>query len=391
MKRLLFLLTFFLSPMLVTAQSPASVSIHVKEPAGIRRSAFPATARVSLDRGRMSDSTPARLLLNGTAVPAQVTPTAHWPDGSVQTLDVDFNASPGPNESLDFVFEYGSGVTPPAPGRGLTLAELGDAIQVGNVRFSRMGQPLMASVKYRDEAIGSGANGFQVTDSSGTVLNLADATDLALVVVKRGPLVATLKYTGTLLVGGTKTPFTMSAEMPSSKSWIKLSASVDDSARRVKSLALTTPLALGPLPWVWDFGTARWTYGQLRNATDTVTFTQTSRGGTAEWAVTTNAGGREQIAESNTLSRMPFGGWAHVQGGKEVVAVAVEEAAGFSGVVRMTQSGGGDARVELSPATPSTRHTLTVYEHFVSTPVQIGAATSPAAILAPLVVTVDPK
>ena len=36
-----------------------------------------------------------------------------------------------------------------------------------------------------------------------------------------------------------------------------------------------------------------------------------------------------------------------------------------------------------------TQHRLTVYEHFVATPVAIGAATNPMAMLTPLVVSVD--
>src|SRR5262245_22991786 len=95
---------------LALAQAPRSVTLTVRETAGIRRSTFPVTAVVSLAQGAFAAGASARLLLNGAAVPVQVTPTATWPDGSARSIDVDFSASPGPEESLTFVFEYGDGV-----------------------------------------------------------------------------------------------------------------------------------------------------------------------------------------------------------------------------------------------------------------------------------------
>jgi hypothetical protein len=85
---------------------------------------------------------------------------------------------------------------------------------------------------------------------------------------------------------------------------------------------------------------------------------------------------------------LPFAGWSHVQGGREVVALAVEQAATLNGTVRFSQSANGEGSVRLTPAAPAASHALTAYLHFVSTPVQIGAATAPPAILAPLSVTV---
>ena len=41
------------------------------------------------------------------------------------------------------------------------------------------------------------------------------------------------------------------------------------------------------------------------------------------------------------------------------------------------------------PAIPSTQQQIVLYEHFVATPVPIGAATNPMAMLSPLSVTVE--
>jgi hypothetical protein len=366
-----------------------TVAVTVRETAGIRRSAFPAVARVPLARGAFREAPPARLLLNGSEVPSQATAMERWPDGSVRWMDVDFNASPGPLESLTYAIEYGAGVAPPAPGRGLTLTELGDGIQIGNVRVSRAGSPLIVSVKYRGEAIGAGDNGFFVADEAGTAHALASAADLELSVIKRGPLVAALRYAGALTLGASRVPFTVSVEMPSSKSWIKLSADVSDPGRQVRGLSLATPLALGPWPWVWDLGTSRWTYGQLRAAGDRMRFERTAAA--ADWAVTTTINGRTQMAETAPQRAVPFAGWAHVQGASEVVAFAVEGTERHAGGVAIELAGDGQSRISLTAAAPGGRHQLTVYEHFVSMPVQIGAATAPPAILSPLVVSLDPR
>ena len=60
----------------------------------------------------------------------------------------------------------------------------------------------------------------------------------------------------------------------------------------------------------------------------------------------------------------------------------------WTGTTRASLDGGGQALFALEPSQPATRHDIAVTEHFVSTPVQIGAATSPSAILSPLTVSI---
>lgn len=372
------------------AAQPTTVAIHVRETGGIRRSAFPVTARVPLPRAALADTAYARLLLKDAEVPAQVTATSRWPDGSLQWVDVDFNVSPGPGDVVDYVFEYGPGVSAAAVARGLSVTEEPDAIQVGNVRFGRSAAPLMSSVKYRDEAIAAGVNGVMVIDAAGVEHALSSADGLKVEVTKRGPLVVALKYSGTVaLPGAARAPVSLTIEMPSSKSWVKFTAVVDDPSRQGSALTLSTPLALGPLPWVWDFGTSRWTYGQLRTATDNVVLRAARETSGVQWSVAAGPKGREQPVETNAIDHSPFNGWGHIQGGKEVVAFAVEGVADRNGTTRVALSGDGQTTFRFSPSPSQTHLELTVYEHFVATPVQIGAATSPPAILSPPFVFCD--
>ena len=118
----------------------------------------------------------------------------------------------------------------------------------------------------------------------------------------------------------------------------------------------------------------------MRNATDRVRFEKIAA--TNSWTVTTLANGRSQVAETGTWTTAPFAGWAHLQGAKEVVAVVMEGAREYPGV--SMEFGAEGSRFSLNPPNGASRHRLSVYEHFVSVPVQIGAATAPSAILSPL-------
>ena len=371
----------------LAAQAPLSVTLHVREAGGIRRTQFPVTARVPFPRGALQDAANIKLLLNQTEVPVQTAAESRWPDGSVQWLSVDLNATIAPAESQAYTLQYGNGVAAQPIARGLTVVETADTIQVGNIRFNKSGSPLVASVKYRDEAIAPGPNGLVVTDAAGATHDLTSASGLTVEIVKRGPLSVVVRYAGSIaLNAGSIAPFVLTVDMPNSKSWVKISAIVNDPDRRVRDIALHTPLALGAQPWVWDFGTTRWTYGALRNPTDSVAM---HHSGVGDWMVSTGPKGRLQPYETSTADRATFGGWGHVQGAKEVVAFAIEGMPARRGTYDVAIDGEGQTSFRFAAAAPQPQHELIVYEHFVSTPVQIGAATSPATILSPLIATCD--
>jgi hypothetical protein len=381
-----------LSASTVSFQSaPASIPLRVREVGGIRRTQFPVTAHVPFPRGVLRDPANVKLLNNQAEVPEQATVETRWPDGSVQWLSMDLNVTIGPNESQTYALQYGEGVQSETAVRGLMVAEEADAIQVGNIRFNKSGSPLIASVKYRDEVIGTGANGLSVKEASGAAHDLTTADSVRAEIVKRGPLVVVVKYSGTIrLDEDAKAPFSLTIEMPNSKSWVKVQTSVDDPSQAIRDIAINLPLTFGAFPWVWDFGTSRWTYGSMRAATDSVMMSDTvDASGSAEWTVSSGPKGREVATETSQPDKATFGGWGHIQGAKEVVAYAVEGVKTRRGTYRIATEGTGQTTFQLTSPAAQAKHELTVYAHFVSTPVQIGAATSPAAILSPLVATCD--
>ena len=393
----------FLSFVTLGAQQAAPISIHVTETAGIRRTTYPVAARIEIPEHALpvADATHVRLRLNGADVPAQFSVPArlsHWPDGSVRQLDVDFNSSIGPRETLDYAVEYGANVAAPAAPRGLAVTETADTVQVGNVTFGKAANPLLQSVKYREEVIASrGPNGFAIVDAAGTSHDLSAAVmDMNLVTVpgngpsfiveKAGPLDVVLRYIGQVATDGTNgAPFELTVEMPNSKTWAKISLTVQDPRQQVRAIAFHTPLSLGAFPWLWDFGTANGTYGVFRAATDSATIAQATKPtGRTDWRVDVASGGRPaQMAESETDAPADAR-WGHIQGTRDSVAFAIAHPE--NGSSTLSVDGAGLLAVQFTPAQPAREHTLTVYEHFVASPVQVGAVTTAAAMLAPLLV-----
>jgi hypothetical protein len=381
-----------LSALMMAAQTSQSVAFSVKETTGIRRGGYPVDVRVPFPKGALASASNARVMRNGLEVPAQFTGESNWPDGSVQWLDVDFNASIGPNEAQTYQVEYGSDVKPgAAPRGGLTVSEEDDAIQVGKVRFSKTGSPLLESVKYRDEDLAKGGTGFAVADAAGKWVELKSAEAPEVEVVKRGPLLVMLRYTGRLALDASYTaPYVITVEMPNSKTWVKVSAKVEDPGKKLREISYHTGLALGALPWVWDFGTERWTYGSIRNQSDTVNLTEAKQtSGVVDWQVTSGAAGKEQVYEVGGPGRRDLVRWGHIQDGKETIAFGVEENPPGPGRYQFALNGQGGVAIRFKADAAVTEHQLTVYEHFVTSPVQIGAVTSPTSMLSPLVVDVE--
>ena len=185
------------APIRAETQTRNSLSLHVEETTGIRRTRYPVNAQVPFPPGALARADQVRLLGDDEEIPAQFAAGSRWPDGSVQWLRVDFNASIGPEETRSYRVEYGPGVSAGAgPGRGLALVEDADAIQVGRVRFSKTAAPLLASVSYRGEVIGSGRNGFAVEDTDGTVYELGGDTGVTFEIVRGGPIYVALRYSG---------------------------------------------------------------------------------------------------------------------------------------------------------------------------------------------------
>jgi hypothetical protein len=246
---------------------------------------------------------------------------------------------------------------------------------------------MLAAGYVESEFIGQGSSGFAITDAAGKRTDLSAAEGLKVEIPKRGPLSVVLKYSGELSVAaGDRLPFVIHAEMPNSKSWVKVSAAIEDPRRLVRSIAFDSPLAFASLPLTWDFGTPNNTYGVFRNANDVAVLTQTvTPKGPSEWTVQTGASAALQPYERSTAGRPPVAsGWGHLLDARGAVAFAIDRFAAEPGTYSITLNGQGHVSFTFAPRQPAAEHRLVVYQHFVSVPVPIGAATNPAAMLHPL-------
>jgi len=388
----------------LAAQQPSpaagTVAITVTESAGMRRTEFPVRATVSLAQRTLPGTDAAahvRLMQADAEVPAQYTVMASWPDGSARSVDVDFNASLAPNEKREYRLEYGANVTAAQKPRGLTVTETADAVQIGNIKFGRNASPLIQSANYRGEFIGQGQNGFAALDAADGRHDLSTAIDLKVEIVKRGPLVALLQYTGKLTIDGAAVPFTLTLEMPNSKSWLKSSIELTNASRRVKTLSFDTPFALGAFPWLWDFGTENDTYGVFRAAADGALFTQVvvpsgGRGQASNWNVQNTAQGQLRPYEVSVAApgrSSMASGWGHFQGPTLAIPFAFQDFGNTPGTYVVSLNGQGQASWQFSPSGTATTHRFGIYQHFVTTPVPVGAATSPASMVHAPTVTVQ--
>jgi hypothetical protein len=374
------------------AQGARSLGITVRETAGIRRTEYPISLRASLSKGAISSAEQLRLLSADAEIAGQFSPSGTWDDGSIQTVDVDFNSSIGAGETRKFRLEYGPDVKSGVAARGgLTVTDQDAGIKIGSVTLGRSGWPLWSSIAYRGEMIRSGANGVTIVDAAGGRHEFSAARDVTADIVKRGPLLVVVRYTGRVgLDGGADVPVTLTCELPNSKSWIKVSVSVQDAGRKVRGLVLDTPFALGAHPWTWDFGTDSGTYGVFRAPSDDVLLTQVVDGRGNSWRAETGSNGERRVYEQSLPGRLTtVGGWGHLLDGKNAIAFAIDRFARSKGTYTMALTGQGQATFSFMGAQPTTSHQLTVYQHYVGTPVPIGAATSPTAMLRSLEASVD--
>ena len=65
---------------------------------------------IPFPQGALADAGQVRLLHDGRETPTQIVPAAWWPDGSIQWLTLSFAASAPPQETAEYVLEYGQEV-----------------------------------------------------------------------------------------------------------------------------------------------------------------------------------------------------------------------------------------------------------------------------------------
>jgi hypothetical protein len=403
--RLLLRITLLFSAAPLAAAGPASdvqrITLRVSETAGIRRFGYPVSMVLRLS-APVPDVEHFRLLDRGKPVTAQFRPHGDTHEG-IRAVSLDFNASPAPLEARDYVVEYGPTV-PVAPQvkGGLTVETTEREFRVRHPSDLRFIVPRnLLGLLHQVRADGTD---YVREGSAGLMIRYKDdirfragglgpyGTPTVGRVVKEGPLAVTLRFEGTeALRGGRSVASAVEMEFPISKSWVRVVWTVDDPNGFVAGLGADLNLHLEGEPTLIDFGAGSSVYTALRRDQEAVLRQNVRANHPHALAWETEVGPVGRLAPYVVAT--PSGptraeGWAHIMDRRRCTAVAV---AGFATEHGAELVAGADGRLRLwrnfghtgSPA-PSGSKQLTFWLHFVSMPVQVGAATSPQAMLAPL-------
>ena len=371
-------------PLAAFAEShpPGSLRFRVEETAGLRRFGYP--VHLVLDRLPTAFAEKAEslvLMRDGKPVRSQIRSEA-GATGLIHVLD--FAASPGPLETEEY--ELIPGEPTPAPKGGVNIQQRDGVYRVtsgGSLHydvpedFSRLLRSVGNANKEYIAETGQGAGGLSLLDASGKPLEIAPLTGSPLY---QGPFACALRFTG----GGKGTKAIASdirLHFPSSKSWVEAEVAIHDPSNQVRSIQLALSLKLEGAPTLVDLGANDTVYGHLKG-TEVMSLAQSPG---KPWKVEMGAAGSPKtFAVSVGDAKIRAEGWAHVMDRQRCTAAAVAEF-GQKHLDRIeTHANGnllirrdfGDSAVALKK--------LRFWFHFVPMPVQVGAVTSPQAMLAPL-------
>jgi hypothetical protein len=182
------------------------------------------------------------------------------------------------------------------------------------------------------------------------------------------------------------------AEMcfPSSKSWVEFTLNFDEGRTAVTALGLDLDLVQHKPPVLVDLGAGTLVYSALKpgqeirlragympriNSAPTWQVDLKNSGIWEPFVIPGNSGGGRNAE-----------GWAHVMDNVACTAIAI---ANFDEGEATELRIDSHAKIRLQRRVPNPKKNLHFWLHFVEMPVQVGAVTSPQAMLAPLLVRVE--
>jgi hypothetical protein len=222
----------------------------------------------------------------------------------------------------------------------------------------------------------------------------------AATVTAKGPLAVTLEYREDVhLVGSRPVKSTVELTFPSSKSWIETKWTIDDHLGAVESMGLDLSLLLESEPILFDGGATSTVYGTLKRE-EIMIFEAgplpiSAVKAPSAWVIRQGnvANAREFAAGALGKGNEPEG-WVHVIDKRRCTALGLADFGrlGPDVIDRFEVRATGLSRIERRFLTDKTgqrlggkpKKTIRFWAHFVTTPVQIGAVTSPQSMLAPL-------
>lgn len=107
------------------------IQAQIEEPIAVARHGYPLTHGCPFPQGALNDPGQIRLtMMNGTALPLQTRPLAHWPDGSIKWLLMDTQVDLRPSQILPLRIEYGEDVSRSKVSSPLRADKTADGLRV---------------------------------------------------------------------------------------------------------------------------------------------------------------------------------------------------------------------------------------------------------------------
>jgi hypothetical protein len=362
-----------LALLLIPALAPAQIAkFRVRETAGLRRFGYPVRASLAGQVRQVGQAIrlPARLLENGKPIPAQFTVI----DGRTE---VDFNVSLGPLETREYRVEPGES----GAGAGVSIEQAGGAFAIHHTNGLEFDIPdnllgLLKQVKTpKLSYLRSGSQGLllnykdDIEFRAGGTGHWGEQTQAR--IIKRGPLVCAVRFESTEGLRSDRTvKSAVEMEFPRSKAWVEVRWMVDDPERRISGMMADLQLLIEGSPTLVDFGANSTVYDALRPGQRLALSAAGPR-----WFVHLND-------DPYAAGAKPAEGWAHIMDSQRATAVAV---AGFGDEARDRIEASADGRLRIRrDFAGGGERSLHFWLHFVTMPVQVGAATSPQAMQNPL-------
>ena len=130
------------------AAEAAEIRLTVQEPSGVQRTSWPVTCGIPFAQGTLKDPLATALFdAGGAEVPLQTEALAHWSDGSIRWLLLDFQVTLKAHEEQKLLLKYGAEIRRAPVEQPLLAQRIGDgkvAIDTGPIRLeydSKMFQP----------------------------------------------------------------------------------------------------------------------------------------------------------------------------------------------------------------------------------------------------------
>jgi len=381
-----------------------SSTFQLKETAGLRRFGYP----VSIVLPQDVVGPKFRLELDGKAVSAQfrVVKDEKAPDRVV----LDFTSSLGPLESESYVVHSGDDVAAgPEPSKGMSVVKEGNAFRVSNGSVLSYSAPeslgnFLSSVRNSNlEFIKNGPDELSGPEPfsnsrtptvkrnrsyglfvQGPENAVASANSWKASITRNGPFAIGLRFQGiSTFENGKTVASTLDLSFPSSKSWVEARWTIDDTDGVVTRVGADLQLLLDSGPTLVDFGANNTVYGVLK--ANELMMLEAGHDLENAWLVRKGGPGRPiPFASATSKSAAPAEGWAHIIDKSRCTALAVAD---FGRHHRDSIGVRGDGRIQFDRrfvAQSKQPKTFHFWLHFVTNPVQIGALTSPQAMLAPL-------